>query len=104
MAISDEDAVFGKQPVKPPAHVLGQNLDDLSAQPDADALATELADMLEVRRSEAPGGRTQLTINALKTPAQNARRRELFRLVSFAGLARALAGMRQRANRRPSRA
>ena len=57
---------------------------------DADALATELADMLEVRRSEAPGGRTQLTINALKTPAQNARRRELFRLVSFAGLARAL--------------
>jgi len=57
---------------------------------DADALATELADMLEVRRSEAPGSRTQLTINALKTPAQNARRRDLFRLVSFAGLARAL--------------
>ena len=57
---------------------------------DADALATELADMLEVSRSEAPGQRAQLTINALKTPAQNARRRELFTLVSFAGLLRAL--------------
>jgi uncharacterized small protein (DUF1192 family) len=31
MAMSDEDAVFGKQPVKPPTHVLGQSLDDLSA-------------------------------------------------------------------------
>jgi Family of unknown function (DUF5691) len=57
---------------------------------DADALARELADMLEVCRSEAPGGRAQLTINALKTPAQNARRRDLFKLVSLADLARAL--------------
>jgi hypothetical protein len=57
---------------------------------DADALTTELADMLEVRNSEAPGSRAQLTINVLKTPAQNARRRDLFKLVSLAGLARAL--------------
>ena len=31
MAISDEDAVFGKRPAAPPTHMLGQSLDDLSA-------------------------------------------------------------------------
>ncbi|WP_158815016.1 DUF5691 domain-containing protein [Methylocapsa sp. S129] len=62
----------------------------LGRRVDAEALATELADMLEVRKSEAPGGRASLAIDALKTPAQNARRRDLFKLVSLAGLARAL--------------
>jgi len=40
MAISDEDAVFGKPPVKPPAHVLGQSLDDLSAPELVERIAT----------------------------------------------------------------
>ena len=31
MAISDEDAVFGKRPAAPPTHLMGQSLDDLSA-------------------------------------------------------------------------
>jgi hypothetical protein len=62
----------------------------LGRRVDADALTTELADMVEVRKSEAPDIRRRLTINALKTAAQNARRRDLFKLVSFAGLARAL--------------
>ena len=57
---------------------------------DADALATELADMLEVRNSGVLRRRTQLAIDALKSTAQNARRRDLFKLVSLAALARAL--------------
>jgi len=62
----------------------------LGRRADADALTTELADRLEVRSSEAPGSRRQLAIDAMKNTAQNARRRDLFKLVSLAGLARAL--------------
>lgn len=57
---------------------------------ETDALATELAETLEVRTGEAPRRHPQLAINALKSAAQNARRRDLFKLVSLAGLARAL--------------
>jgi uncharacterized small protein (DUF1192 family) len=31
VALSDEDAVFGKPPAKPVEHSIGQSLDDLSA-------------------------------------------------------------------------
>jgi hypothetical protein len=62
----------------------------LGRRADEDALAAELADMLEVSDAEAPRRRTRLTISALKSAAQNARRRDLFKLVSLAGLARAL--------------
>jgi Family of unknown function (DUF5691) len=62
----------------------------LGRQADADILTGELADMLEVGAGEAPHSRPQLSINALKNAAQNARRRDLFKLVSLAGLARAL--------------
>jgi hypothetical protein len=55
----------------------------LGRQVDADALAAELADTLVVRR-------TQLAIGARESAAQNVRRRDLFKLVSLAGLARAL--------------
>lgn len=55
----------------------------LGRQVDADALAAELADTLVVRR-------TQLAIDARQSAAQNARRRDLFKLVSLPGLARAL--------------
>ena len=40
MAISDEDAVFGKRPVAPPTHMLGQSLDDLSAPELVERIAT----------------------------------------------------------------
>jgi hypothetical protein len=62
----------------------------LGRRVDADALTTELADMLEIRNSEAPRRRIQLALKTLKSAAQNARRRDLFKLVSLAGLARAL--------------
>jgi hypothetical protein len=62
----------------------------LGRRAEADALTRELADRLEVRSNEAPDSRRQLTIDALKSAAQNARRRDLFKLVSLAGLARAL--------------
>jgi hypothetical protein len=62
----------------------------LGRRADADPLATELADMLEISKNETPRGHTQLAINALKSAAQNARRRDLFKLVSLPALSRAL--------------
>ncbi len=40
LAAFDEDQVFGKRPVAPPAHVLGQSLDDLSAPELVERIAT----------------------------------------------------------------
>jgi hypothetical protein len=57
---------------------------------DADALAKELAEMVEVGKVGLLQRRTQVTLKALKNQPQNARRLELFRLVGFASLARAL--------------
>jgi hypothetical protein len=59
-------------------------------QTDLDALATELAEMIEVQKVGLIKRRTQLSIKPLKTKPQNTRRRELFKLVSFNALARAL--------------
>lgn len=59
-------------------------------QTDLDALATELAEMLEMQKVGLIKRRNQLAIKPLKTKPQNARRRELFKLVSFNALARAL--------------
>jgi hypothetical protein len=59
-------------------------------QTDVDALAAELAEMLEVQKVGLIKRRLQLAIKPLKTKPQNARRRELFALVSFKALARAL--------------
>jgi uncharacterized small protein (DUF1192 family) len=39
LAISDEDAVFGKRPTAPTTHTLGQSLDDLSAPELAERIA-----------------------------------------------------------------
>jgi uncharacterized small protein (DUF1192 family) len=44
MAVFDEDAVFGAKPPKPPAHEIGQGLDDLSAP--------ELAERIEMLKRE----------------------------------------------------
>ena len=57
---------------------------------DAGDLATELTGMLELGKVGLINRRTRLVIKQLKTSAQNARRHELFRLVSFGELARAL--------------
>ena len=40
MAAFDEDQAFGKRPAAPPAHVLGQSLDDLSAPELVERIAT----------------------------------------------------------------
>ena len=40
MAAFDEDQAFGKRPAAPPAHVLGQSLDDLSAPELIERIAT----------------------------------------------------------------
>jgi uncharacterized small protein (DUF1192 family) len=39
LAISDEDALFGKPLAKSPAHLLGQSVDDLSAPELAERIA-----------------------------------------------------------------
>jgi hypothetical protein len=62
----------------------------LGRQGGADANARELAEMLDVRNGAEPRLGAQLAIGALRSPAQNARRRDLFKLVGLAGLARAL--------------
>lgn len=56
------------------------------------ALATELAAMVELTRVGFIRRRKQLVMKPLKTSAQQARRRSLFRLVSLAELATALQG------------
>jgi uncharacterized small protein (DUF1192 family) len=40
LAAFDEDQVFGKRPVAPPTHMLGQSLDDLSAPELVERIAT----------------------------------------------------------------
>ncbi|HEY3720433.1 MAG TPA: DUF1192 domain-containing protein [Roseiarcus sp.] len=40
MATLEEDQAFGKRPAAPPAHVLGQSLDDLSAPELVERIAT----------------------------------------------------------------
>ncbi|MBV8191215.1 MAG: hypothetical protein JO339_28525, partial [Alphaproteobacteria bacterium] len=50
---------------------------------DTDAAASELADMVEVARVGVLRRRNQLVIKGLKTAAQIARRRELFKLVTW---------------------
>jgi hypothetical protein len=62
----------------------------LGWQTDLDALAAELAEMVEVQKVGVIKRRHQLVIKPLKTKPQNARRSELFKLVSVAALARAL--------------
>lgn len=54
------------------------------------ALEAELAAMLDVRKTGVLARRFQLSLPKLKTAPMNARRRELFGLVSLAGLARSL--------------
>ena len=39
MAVFDEESVFGKKPKAPPAHEIGQPLDDLSAPELAERIA-----------------------------------------------------------------
>jgi hypothetical protein len=56
----------------------------------ADDLAKELAEMVEVGKVGILSRRTQLIVKALKTQPQNARRKELFSLVTFGSLAQAL--------------
>jgi hypothetical protein len=58
---------------------------------EAAALATELAAMLEIRKTGPKRGRHQLVFPELKTARQQDRRRVLLGVVGFAGLARALA-------------
>ena len=62
----------------------------LGRQADADSLARELADMLEVGKSGMWRRHTQVTIGALKNAAQNVRRLDLLKLVSLTRLAQAL--------------
>ncbi|WP_119302776.1 DUF5691 domain-containing protein [Dongia deserti] len=62
----------------------------LGRHSDSDALAKELAEMLEVGKVGLVTRRTQLVIKPLKNATQNTRRRELFKLVSFSNLAQAL--------------
>lgn len=57
---------------------------------DLSPLETELAEMLDFGKTGFINRRRQLTIKKLKTAPMNARRRELFALVSLGGLARAL--------------
>lgn len=57
---------------------------------EATVLAAELAAMVELTRVGIIRRRRRLALAALKTPAQQARRRSLFRLVSLAALANAL--------------
>jgi hypothetical protein len=57
---------------------------------DSADLTTELADMVALGKVGLIKRRTRLVIKSLKTSAQNARRRELFALVSVSALARAL--------------
>jgi hypothetical protein len=59
-------------------------------QADLDALAAELAEMLDVQKVGIIKRRHQLVIKQLKTKPQNTRRHELFTLVSLTALARAL--------------
>lgn len=59
-------------------------------QADLDVLAGELAEMLDVQKVGLIKRRNQLVIKPLKTKPQNARRHELFTLVSLTALARAL--------------
>jgi len=40
LALSDEEALFGKRPAAPPTHVLGQSLDDLSAPELAERISS----------------------------------------------------------------
>jgi hypothetical protein len=68
----------------------GAYLARLGRGADAEALATELAAMVELGQIGLLRRRTQLAINALKNAAQETRRRELFKLVSLTSLARAL--------------
>jgi xanthine/CO dehydrogenase XdhC/CoxF family maturation factor len=65
-------------------------LSRLNRPAEADALATELAETLEVGKMGLLRRVPRLTIKTLKSAPQNLRRRELFRLATFAGLARAL--------------
>jgi hypothetical protein len=57
---------------------------------EAGDLATELKEMVELGKVGLINRRTRLVIRPLKTSAQNARRHDLFKLVSLAALARAL--------------
>jgi uncharacterized small protein (DUF1192 family) len=50
LAAFEEDQAFGKRPAAPPAHVLGQSLDDLSAPELVERIATL---KLEIERLEA---------------------------------------------------
>jgi uncharacterized protein DUF5691 len=65
-------------------------LSRLGGQADTDALAAELAGMVQIGKVGVLQRRTQLTIKPLKTGPQHARRQDLFKLVSFASLVRAL--------------
>jgi hypothetical protein len=62
----------------------------LDRQTDTDALAAELAGMVQIGKVGVLHRRTQLAIKPLKTGPQHARRQDLFKLVSFASLVRAL--------------
>ncbi len=62
----------------------------LGRETGTDALATELAAMVDIGKVGLLRRRRRLEIKTLKTAAQNTRRRELFKLVSFTKLARAL--------------
>jgi hypothetical protein len=62
----------------------------LGRSSDTGDLAAELAEMVTIGKVGLINRRSRLVIRPLKTPAQTARRHELFRLVSAAALARAL--------------
>lgn len=57
---------------------------------DTDDLTTELTGVVQLGKVGLINRRARLVIKPLKTSAQNARRHDLFRLVSLGGLARAL--------------
>jgi hypothetical protein len=65
-------------------------LSRLNRPAEADALSTEFAESLEVGKKGLLRRVPRLTIKALKSAPQNARRRELLRLANFAALGRAL--------------
>ncbi len=53
MAAFDEDSVFGKKPKAPPAHEIGQNLDDLSAPELAERIALMRAEIERLEKAIA---------------------------------------------------
>ena len=61
MAAFDEDLAFGKRPAAPPAHVLGQSLDDLSAPELVERIATLKR---EIERLEAAMQAREITRRA----------------------------------------